>query len=483
MLQNPRSSLAIHIFKLGIPFALAILMSCFSRACLIPLLMLSLGCGSQINTSRPSIPQAPQSFSDSRSGVTIPDRYWESFEDPILNRLINQALLGSPDLLAMWSRLAQAEAGITRASSNRSPSLEASASASGSIRSDGTSLTRSTGTSIGLAASYEVDLWGSLSSTRKVAEISALTSAANLRAAAISLTSEIASTWFELVTGRQTLRLLEEQKIDAIETMRLVSLRFETGMVPQADDFRQRQTVETLTGTLALAQAAIAVLEHRLAVLVGQPPNFTVPNSESLPALPAIPSTGVPLDVLSRRPEVAASYLAIEKADHEVGIAMAAKLPSLRIGANLSTTGSLTDLFTGALASLVAGLTAPLLNGGRLDAEVAIAKEVVIEKAHNYRSAVLVALQEVEDALAREKQQVLYIESLVRELTLATAIRKTVDAAYAAGASDQLEVLTATNAVRSLERSLLTARRDALSYRISLYRALAGGWEMERPEA
>tara|TARA_R110002096_G_scaffold401386_6_gene598299 strand:- start:40160 stop:41668 length:1509 start_codon:yes stop_codon:yes gene_type:complete len=479
--QLPELSGHVPSFKTGTALAVLESMS-FCRNSLVAVLMFTLACGANVNTSRPTIPAAPESFSQSGSSQATPDRYWESFGDATLDRLIDQALSGSPDLGAMWSRLAQSEAGITRASANRSPTLDASLSTSGSLRTDGTSITRSTGTSIGLAASYEVDLWGSLSSTRKISELSALTSAANLRAAAISLTAEVASTWFELVTARQTLRLLDEQRVDATEGMRLIGLRYETGMVPESDDLRQRQTVETLTGSFALAQAQVDVLEHKLAVLIGQPPGFAVPTSEALPTLPGLPSTGVPLDILSRRPEIEASYFAIESADHAVGVAMAAKLPSLRLGANLSSAGSLTDLFTGAVASLVAGLTAPLLNGERLDAEVAISKEVVIEKAHNYRSAVLAALQEVEDALTRESQQMLYIASLDRELALASAVRTTVEAAYTAGTTDQLEVLSSANSVRGLERELLVARRDALSYRISLYRALAGGWEMARPD-
>lgn len=423
----------------------------------------------------------PEGFTEGGGSVAMADRFWESFGDPTLDGLVKEALQSNPDLLATWSRLAQANAGVKRDNAGRIPSLSASASASGSVRSDGETTSRSTATGLGLAASYEVDLWGSLSASREIAALSALTSAANLRASAISLSSEIANTWFDLIVARQTLILLDAQRKDALETQRLVSLRFEIGTVPETDDLRQRQQVESLTGDLELGSAQVALLENRLALLLGHTPGYAIPQSTVLPDVPGLPQTGVPLDVIARRPEVEASYLAIESADRQVAVAMAAKLPSLRLNANLSTAGSLTSLFSGAVASLVAGLAAPLIDGGRIDAEISIAKEVVIEKAHSYRGAVLTALQEVEDALIRESRQTAFIASLERELALASAAREKITAAYAAGTVDQLEVLSSTDSVRSLERALLSARRDQLSFRVALYRSLAGGWEMARP--
>jgi len=178
-------------------------------AALLVFLLLGLaGCATTATTARP-LAETSLAASFSQTGSErLPDRWWVAFGDRALDRLVDRALAGNLDLRGQWQRLAQAEAQARGAEASRWPTLDATASGGGSVTvaRDGTTTQRSA--SLGLAASYEIDLWGRVRAARDAAALSAVATAHDVQTAAMTLSAEVATTWYDLVEARAEAELL-----------------------------------------------------------------------------------------------------------------------------------------------------------------------------------------------------------------------------------------------------------------------------------
>jgi len=205
-------------------------------------------------------------------------------------------------------------------------------------------------------------------------------------------------------------------------------------------------------------------------------------DNATLPDLPPQPATGVPAELIRRRPDLRAAELRLASASQEVAAAVADRFPALSLTARSEAWGDrVRSLFDNWLASIAANLTAPILDGGRRAAEVDRTRAAAAQALHAYGQAALEAFQEVEDALAKEHQQQAYLASVERQLDLAAKAAQETQNRYVKGADDYLRVLTAVQSLQRLQRTQLTAKCRLLGYRIDLYRALGGGWELARP--
>jgi NodT family efflux transporter outer membrane factor (OMF) lipoprotein len=424
----------------------------------------------------------PQGFFSATGQSQLPERWWLSFEDPTLDRLITQALADNLTLQSAWDRLDRARAVARKAGADTIPQLGGEAGLS-SNRSRTNSRTESSQSfSLGLAASYEVDLWGRVRSTTEAAELDALTSAEYLQTAALSLSAQVATTWFQLLEQQGQIEILKQQQHTNEQALELISLQFRTGQIGIADLLQQRQVVESRRGELALAAGRAQVLQNQLAVLLGVAPDQgpqIKPNK--LGELPPLPTTGLQSQLLERRPDVRAAWLQLQAADQRVAAAVADRFPRLSLTGRASTTDEqIEDLFDDWLASLAANLLAPLIDGGRRRAEVERSQAVATEAFHVYGQTVLDALAEVENALAQEQRQQEYLVSIARQLELASQATGRIRDRYLNGAEDYQRVLGALLSKQFLQRTQLSARGELFVNRINLCRALAGGWDLSR---
>ena len=434
-----------------------------------------------VATHQASAVQQQGSFS--ATGQTqLPEHWWKTFEDPSLDRLINQALADNLTLQSAWDRLDRARAVARKAGADRVPQLNAEAGASSSsFRRDSRSDT-SQSFSLGLVASYEIDLWGRIRSTSEAAELDALANEESLQTAALTLSAQVATTWFQLLEQRGQIEILEQQQRTNEKALELISLQFRTGQVSIADLLQQRQVVESRRGERALATGRAQVLQNQLAVLLGvtpdQAPQFT---ASKFGELPPLPTTGMQSSLLERRPDVRAAWLQLQAADQRVAAAVADRFPRLSLTGRASTTDEqIEDLFDDWLASLAANLLAPLIDGGRRRAEVERSQALAAESLHDYGQTVLDALAEVENALTQEQRQQEYLASIDRQLELSMQAAGRIRDRYLNGAEDYQRVLGALLSNQLLQRTQLSARRELFVNRINLCRALAGGWEMTR---
>ena len=454
-----------------------------ARALLLVILAILLS-GCSMATQDLKTPLAvPAQFSESGTSP-LPDKWWEFFKDPALNTLIDQALANNFSLKTAWDRLSQAEALARSAGADLFPVLNAGADTSKNRFRESGQTGDSSSYTLGLVASYELDLWGRIRSGRDAAAFDARASAEDLRTAALTLSAQVAGTWYQLVEQYGQLDILNEQIVTNNQVLELVTLQLRTGQVGIADMLQQRQLVESNRGEKAQVVAQVKMLEHQLAILLGYPPLQAVAPrvSELLDLLP-MPQTGLPAELIRRRPDIRSAYYAVLSADSDVATAIANRFPSLSLTAGVDTSGQHTrDLFNNWLATLAANLVAPIIDGGSRRAEVDRTRAVASEALHSYGQTILDALGEVEDALVQEQRQHEFIASLNRQLKLAGRVIERVRDRYVQGTVDYQRVLDALLSQQELQRSLLTAKRDLVQYRIDLCRALGGGWELERPE-
>ena len=423
----------------------------------------------------------PADFSGSGAD-NLPEHWWESFGDAVLDRLIEQALAQNFSLQSVWARLDQAAAVERIASAELYPSLDVDGSAGRSWSHN----SRGTTTNvylIGAMAGYEVDLWGRIDSNSKAATLDRQASEAELTAAAISLSAEVASTWYQLVEQYGQQALVSSQLETNTRVLELITLRFRRGKVGATDVLQQRQLAESNRGELANVQSLIGVLEHRLAILLGVTPDSRVTEpQDELIDLPPLPVTGIPVELVQRRPDLRQGFYSLQAADQRTAAAVADRFPRINLlGRSDSTSSDADDLFNNWLSNLTANLVAPVIDGGRRRAEVDRTRAVTEQSLSDYRQQLIDALGEVEDALLREQQQRAFIDSLDKQLVLSRQVIGRVRDSYLYGAVDYLRVLDVLITDQNLERSRLTAQRELIDNRIALCRALAGGWTLERP--
>lgn len=438
------------------------------------------GCAPETRTvTLPAEP--PESFSASGT-QNMPERWWTAFENEELNAAVDTALSSNFSVRVAWERLNEARAVTDRESSALLPDLQASAQgeASSSEREfeDGGNM------QLGLSSVYEVDLWGQISSRIEAEEYRTRATFADYQTAAISLSADVVTTWYQLVEAQNQLALVEEQIETNTDVLELLENRFGAGQVRGVDILRQQQLVEATREQRSSVVSQVEMLEHRLAVLMGRSPREEVTAlPEQLPEPPPPPETGVPMDLVQRRPDVQSAFYRLEVADRELATAISDQYPQVTLTASASSAAnSAAGLFRDWALSFGGDLLAPIFRGGALRAEVDRTEAVKQQRLFAYGQTVLTAFQEVEDALAQEESQRDRIQNMEEQLDLAQQAYDQLLVQYFNGASEYLDVLTALDEVQQLRRDLLSAELALLEYRVALYRALAGPFETGRED-
>lgn len=450
------------------------------------LLHLLCACSVEVKEFATPIP-VPDTFSMT-GRESLQERWWQSFNDPALNRLIETALRQNLDLTAAFERLKQAEAVAHKAGSELIPSVDATSLAS---RLFDDNRNRNSGTTafdnfaLGLIASYELDLWGRIRAGTYAAEQDVNAAEQDIHTAAIALSAQIARTWYQLIEQQKQLNLLNEQIEINTDYADLVEVRFRGGQATAADVFQQRQLLEGVVGDRYTVLANIEVLKNQLAVLTGNAPGMLeIEAGDRFPVINDLPATGLTSDLIQRRPDVRKAYYRLQAADLRIAAAVADRFPKISLSASLDTTApDLQAFFNNWMATLGGNLVLPLIDGGRRVAEVERTKAATEEALNLYGESVLQSIKEVENALAQETRQHERLDSLKQQLNYLNEANDNIRIRSAYGAFDFLRVLSTLNSLQAMQRTLIRAELELVDFRIQLHRALAGGLPLNEPTA
>lgn len=452
------------------------------KCCL--LLLLGGGCTlhrPQAATLPVAVPMAYVETSTVGTSLSTPERWWEGFGDADLNALLAEAFSANLDLQQAYARLEQAGALVRTAGAAQRPTLDLAGAGGRRRQAVGMASPITTDTySLSLPAGFEIDLWRKLASRTEAARFEQEASREELKALYLSLSAQVADLYFVAMEQRAQLALTDRNIAAFADTLERVERRYREGLVPPLDVYQSRQNLAAARSRRPQFENGSAAAEHALAVLLGRyPGRGMLRDQQQLPqAIPDV-STGVPSQLLVRRPDVEAGLLRLRASDARIAAAIAERFPALRLtGGYGGQSVELGDLLASGniFWNLLLNLAQPLYDGGRRAAEVERSRAVFRENLAGYHKSVLTAFREVEDALAAGRAGEERIARLRQsEAASAAALRLALDR-YLQGLSEYLPVLTAQGLHFDAQSQLLAARRQLIADRITLARALGGVW-------
>lgn len=433
-------------------------------------------------------PSAWQS-ADTPGALQSNRQWWTQFGSPELERLVEQARLGSYDLAAAVARVRQAEASATIAGAPLLPELKAGLNANrqklihgkGYSQLDVSPENRSLDYyDAELSASYEIDFWGGKRAARDSAVFGVQASEFDRATVELTLLSGVANSYTQTLALREQARIAALNLANAQNVLRLVQTRFDAGSATALELAQQKSLVAEQQRRLPLVQQQAREALISLAALLGQPVQTLPLPTQSFGQLhwPDIAS-GVPSELLSRRPDIASAEAKLAAAQADVTVARAAMLPKITLTASLGSGADLAaDLLRTTFYNLSSGLTAPIFNNGRLSAERDKAKARQDELLETYRGAIINSFADVEKALSSIRGLDEQRQWQSEELNQAQTAFDIAQSRYQAGAEDLLTVLQTQRTLYAAQDLNVQLRLSRLQASIALYKALGGGWEV-----
>ncbi len=410
-------------------------------------------------------------------------RWWGRFEDPTLNRLISDSLKNSPDIATASARIRESRANRDAVFSTLFPTLDGGAARnSRSTHTDAAGDVSSTSYSANLNASWEVDLFGKRRSSVQAAAANLGAAEENYHSVQAALAAEIASTYTSLRANEAKMAVLRQNVTTREETARLATWKQQAGEADSLESSQAQSSLESARAAIPSLQQAISQARNQLALLAGREPgslDSMLSAARSIPNPPSSLAVGIPADVLRQRPDVRIAGYQVLAAAANTRATEATKYPSLNLsgslGLNSLATSTLLDPET-ATANLVAGVTSPIFDAGRIRANIEAASAAEEQAIQNYRSTVLTALTETENALVACRRSAERLATLEKATQLARESDQLARQRYQAGEIDFLQVLDSQRTLLGLEDNLLSTRTDRTTAYIRLYQALGGGW-------
>ncbi len=425
--------------------------------------------------------------------------WWSIYNDPVLDDLEHQIDISNQTLKASEAAYREAQAIVDEAHASFFPTFGLTGSAirsgggggsggSSSIRGSNSNLRggggfASNSFAVGAEASWAPDIWGSVRRTVESDVANAQASAADLAAARLSAQATLAADYFELRIEDELAQLLVDE-VDAFNrSLQITQNRYNAGTAAKTDVMSATAQLENTRAQQIATGVQRAEFEHAIAVLIGKAPaDFSLAAAKLPVAIPITPPD-LPSELLERNPTVAANERAIAAANAKIGVAIAGYFPNVTIGGSYGQQSSLLHtLFTAASSLWSFGLTnisLPIFNGGLTSAQVAAARATYDQTVAQYRQAVLVALQQVEDELAASR--ILEQQATVQDRAVAAAreaARLSLNQ-YRAGTVDYTSVVTAQATSLSNELTAVNLRQTRLVASVNLVEALGGGWHSQ----
>ena len=450
------------------------------------------GCavGPEYHDPQPELPAAwspAGADADAAVPTTAVDAgWWQRFDDPLLAQLVQRALAANTDVRIARARLRVARASSAQAEAALWPGVGAYGSAT---RSSAGGQDASSSYGLGFDASWEIDLFGGLRRGVDAANADAQASAATLAATQVSLAAEVARDYVQLRAYQLRISITQANLDNQSQTLQLAEWRAQAGLVGQLDVEQARSNREQTRAQLPALQDAASQTANALAVLLNVAPGALAPElaaaaTPGIPSAAAQPLEGVPADLLRRRPDIIAAERSLAAATARIGVAEAARYPSLNLAGTLGLQGAALTALTGGGAAtrfVAASVAAPIFDAGRLRQQIEIRTAEQEQALAGYEAALYGALRDVENARAS------LANGRTRGEALALAVQAARNAAllanfrYRSGLVDFQTVLDTERSVRTLEDSQASSQADTVIAMIQLFKALGGGWSVDPP--
>jgi NodT family efflux transporter outer membrane factor (OMF) lipoprotein len=403
--------------------------------------------------------------------------WWEIFKDDALNQLEVRIDISNETVKAAAAAYDQARALVAQARAGFWPTVGVNAGRTRGSTDGGPTRTLD---SAGVSAGWDLDIWGQIRRNVESNRASAQSSAAALAAARLSAQAALATDYFELRAQDQLQKLLDDTVVAEELSLKITESRYRFGVAARADVVSAETQLLSSQAQQVNAKIQRGILEHAIAVLVGQQPaSFAVAPTSMREDVPTVPA-GVPSTLLERRPDVAEAERKVAAANAQIGVAVSAYFPSLTLAGSDNYSGPAWSRLIevpNRVWSLGPELAETLFDGGLRRAQVAQARAAYDASVDNYRQTVLSGFQQVEDQVVTLR--VLEKEAVIEDATVAAAreAEKLTLNQYKAGTVPYSSVITAQTTRLSAEETALSVLSSRLQASVALIEAIGGGWD------
>ena len=435
---------------------------------------------------RPPLEVPEQYIAPANAGESIANvDWWELFQDKQLELLIRTALQENKNLGIALSRIEESRLAVTSVRANQFPFLSLGGFFGREKQSrelfpgaDSDDRFRVTGD-----LTYQVDLWGQYSRATEAARARLLATESAYRTVTISLVTQVASTYLLLRDLDQRLAVSEHTLQTRLGSLKIIQARFDKGTVPELDVFQAQIEVAVAETAIASFQRQIVQTENALRILLGRNPG-PVTRGDSLASQifpPSVP-TGLPSELLQRRPDVVQAEAELMAATATVGVAEALRYPSISLTGSFGAESTdLSDLNSGDAETwgIGANLFAPIFNSGQLKAQAEAARERAKQSMLSYENTLQQSFREVEDALVGVRTYSVENEAQTRRAFAALNAARLSRARYDGGVVDYLEVLDTERTLFDAQLAQSQTLQLYFNAIVRLYGALGGGWSVQ----
>jgi outer membrane protein, multidrug efflux system len=407
-------------------------------------------------------------------------QWWKSFDDPVLDSLIERALSSNLDVESALSRVKESRAGLSAANAVLLPTLSGSASATQSAA--GSPSVTTTAASYGLDTSWEVDLWGGKRRETEAASARVEQAVADVNAARLALMAELANAYIDARSAQARLANARSAVQTKRDTLGLTRTKVSAGLTSEGDAFRAEASLAQSESQIPDFESDIRRSVNRIAVLSAMSPgdlDKAIGKGRKIPAFKGKISAGIPADLARRRPDIIKAERELAAATAEVGVAQADLYPKLtltgNIGGNASKSGGVTISVPGTW-SFGPNISLPIFDGGKRRS----ARDIRIAKADQaliaWKNTVLTAVEEVENGLVRAKNERKKYAALQRSAASYSKSSKQARELYEKGLTSFLDVLDAERSLIEAKDARLQSEAQIARNAVLLCKALGGGW-------
>ena len=421
-------------------------------------------------------------------------RWWEQLGDPVLNRLVNQAVQGNLDLKIAVANVEQfmGQYGSTRA--NLFPQIFGAAdyahaqpsSGGGDVLNSGTNRNEVDFARLGASMNWELDLWGRLRRANEAARADLLSQEAVKRAVILTLVSQVAQTYITLRELDKNLEITKNIVKSLEEELRIAKIRFDEGYTSELELEQADSEYQRRSAFIPQYEQQIVQTENALSVLLGHNPG-PIQRGLSLDELklPAVPA-GLPSDLLAQRPDIQQAEQELIAANARIGVARAQYFPKISLTGDVGQISTqVATLFAPGANFWAVGSTllTPIFTAGKIAGQVQSAEAVQKAAVANYRRSIISGFREFENALVSSNKTKVQKEIQGKRVSAVQSYFNLSRVRYDEGYTDYITVLDSIRQLFDAQIELIQAQSATFTATIGLYRAMGGGWIVQEEKS
>jgi outer membrane protein, multidrug efflux system len=449
----------------------------------------------------PKMPIPRQWAETSAATGTQPDKWWKTFNDPVLDKLVSDAIASNLDLKLALERVKDARALRSATIAAGLPSLDAKSNVSRRFNNTSSPSSQTGGTSsvggglgvgnqlinifqMGFDAQWELDFFGGVRRAVEAADATIDVAVENSRDVLVTLLGDVARNYIELRANQHLAATTRDNLHAQQDTLELTLIRQQAGLASMLEVTQAQAQASTTEAQLPNYEALVKQSIHALSVLLGKEPGALaalLDREGMIPSIAAYAITNLPSELLQRRPDIRRAERQLAVANASVGVATAELYPKFNLAAFIGLQNTTITDFTplGKSWSAAGSLTMPIFNWGKLNANIRSKKAQFEQVFLTYQSTVLSAFKEVEDALIAYSKEQERHEALAKAVEANRLAVQLADERYQKGLTAFLDVLESQSALYQTQSSLVSSESQLAADLVALYKALGGGWQTE----